>query len=321
MNNLTLIDDSFIKNNTNFIDLMIEIKAGFNSKTIEVPNRHHHEFYNPESGKDSTLLLMPAWDKGVDGGVKVVTINQDNYKYNLPSIQGAYIYLDAKTGSVKAILDAKELTAKRTAATSALASHYLSCKDSISLLVIGTGVLSRNLIKAHTSVRPIRNVFVYGRNFETAKAVCNDFKDEIFTILPVKTIEEIAPMVDIISCATLSDVPLIKGDYIRDGQHIDLVGAYKKTMREADDETIVNSDVYIDSFQSGLTESGDIAIPLEKGVLKESDIIDDLFGLCKKDAFQRTSRKQLTLFKSVGHAIEDLAAAKYYYNMYQNKKS
>ena len=160
MKDIALIDDNFIEQNTFFPSLIDEIKNGFATSTIEVPMRHHHDFRNPKEGIDSTLLLMPAWNPSTEAGVKIVTVSPNNGKYNLPSIQGTYIYLDAHKGKVKAILAAKALTAKRTAATSALASSYLSKEDANSLLMIGTGALSKNLILAHASVRPIKEVYV-----------------------------------------------------------------------------------------------------------------------------------------------------------------
>src|SRR5690606_3117415 len=119
-----------------------------------VPMRHHHDFPNPSVQEDSTLLLMPAWKPGKQAGVKIATVSPKNGQFNLPAIQGTYIYLDALKGGILALLEAKSLTAKRTAAASALASKYLSKENSSSLLMIGTGALASNLILAHASVRP-----------------------------------------------------------------------------------------------------------------------------------------------------------------------
>ena len=314
MKNIVLIDDDFINKNTDFSELISEIKSAFASSNIEVPMRHHHDFSNPKEGVDSTLLLMPAWSPSEVAGVKIATVSPSNGKFNLPSIQGTYIYLDAHKGMVKAILAAKSLTAKRTAATSALASFYLSKKDASSLLMIGTGALSKNLILAHASVRPIKTVYVWGRNLEKAKAICKELGNETFLIEAVETIEEIISKVDIISCATLSKTPLVLGKYLKEGQHVDLVGAYKKDMREADDEAIKKSQIFVDTYQGGLKESGDIVIPLQNGTIKESDIKADLFELCSNKKQGRKSGKEITFFKSVGHALEDLTAATYYYN-------
>ena len=319
MSDIAFIDDNFIKSNTNFNELISVIKNSFLSSSIEVPMRHHHDFSNPKEDRDSTLLLMPAWNPGKEAGVKIVTVSPNNGAYNLPSIQGAYIYLDAHKGSVKAILAAKELTVKRTAASSALASSFLSNPDSSSLLMIGTGALSSNLILAHSSIRPLKKVYVWGRDFAKAQNICNELANENFEINAVKTIVEKISEVDIISCATLSKEPLVLGKYLKKGQHIDLVGAYKKDMRESDDEAIQKSNVFIDTYQGGLKESGDIVIPLQNGILSKEKIVADLFELCSGTKQGRQNENEITLFKSVGHASEDLAAASYYYNKYRNE--
>ncbi|WP_420602558.1 ornithine cyclodeaminase family protein [Flagellimonas sp.] len=311
------INETFIEENTNFLELVDELSKIFNSGSIVVPKRHHHDFPNPKTNKDSTLLLMPAWNPGKEAGVKVVTVNPGNDSFGLPSIQGTYLFMDAVTGTLKAIMEAKSLTAKRTAAASALASSYLSKKNASSMLMIGTGALSVNLIKAHASVRPIKNVFVWGRNQEKAIKVCKALSNEKFQIEAISRIDEKVGKVDIVSCATLSETPLIFGKNLVSGQHIDLVGAYKPNMREADDETILKSSIFLDTFEGGLKESGDIAIPLKAGIFKESDIKADLFGLCGKKHGGRTDENEITMFKSVGHALEDLAAATYYYSKFQ----
>ncbi|MBT8302424.1 MAG: ornithine cyclodeaminase family protein [Maribacter sp.] len=319
MNKLVQIDDDFINQNTIFSELILKIKKGFGTKSIIVPLRHHHDFPNPEVESDSTVLLMPAWNPGKDGGVKIVSISPENAKFGLPSIQGVYILMDTIKGGVKAILEAKSLTAKRTAATSALASSYLSRENASTLLMIGTGALSLNLIKAHASVRPIKNVFVWGRSLERAQGVCENLKNEEFKISTVSSIKEKIADVDIISCATLSKSPLVLGRYLQAGQHIDLVGAYKKDMREADDEVVKKASVFVDTLQGGLKESGDIVIPLKNGTLKTEDIKADLFGLCSGSQAGRVAEQEITVFKSVGHAIEDLVAATYYYNKFMNE--
>lgn len=316
MENIIQVDGNFIENNTCFQELVEHIKLGFSSRDTLVPQRHHHDFPNPSVNAESTLLLMPAWNPSKDAGVKVVTVSPENRQFDLPSIQGTYIYLDAEKGTLKAILEAKSLTTKRTAATSALASTFLSKKDASSLLMVGTGALSINLIKAHTSVRPIERVYVWGRNMNKAEAICREFKNETFSIEAIEHIKDKISEVDIISCATLSKTPLIHGDNLLPGQHVDLVGAYRADMREADNETISKSSVYVDTYEGGLKESGDIVIPIQKGVITKNDIKADLFELCSDKKSGRISDKEITVFKSVGHALEDLIAAKYYYNKF-----
>lgn len=319
MENILQIDANFIDTNTVFTELVEELRSNFSKQNMIVPMRHHHDFPNSEMHVDSTLLLMPAWNPGENAGVKVITVSPKNSQFKMPSIQGVYIYFDALKGHVKAILEAKSLTAKRTAAASALASSFLSRKNASSLLMIGTGALSTNLIKAHAAVRPINTVYIWGRNFNKAKAIAAELKEESFIVTAIESIEEKIRQVDIISCATLSKTPLILGANLQEGQHIDLVGAYKKDMRESDNATISRASVYVDTFQGTLKEGGDIVIPIQNGTLKKENIKADLFELCSSQKTGRASEKEITLFKSVGHALEDLTAAAYYFDKFKNK--
>ncbi|MBL4746765.1 MAG: ornithine cyclodeaminase family protein [Flavobacteriaceae bacterium] len=320
MENISLINGTFIKEHTIFKTLINALRENFSKTSIVVPQRHHHDFKNPSEKQDSTLLLMPAWNPSKEAGVKIITISPNNGKHKLPAIQGTYIYLDAQLGHVKAILDAKELTVKRTAAASALASSYLSKENASKLLMIGTGALSSNLILAHASIRPIKEVFIWGRSLEKSIRICEQLKEAPFTCTPVTSIKDTAPNMDIISCATLSESPLILGDFIQAGTHIDLVGAYKPTMREADNDLIKKANVYVDTFDGGMRESGDIVLPLKDHIISKTDILGDLFSLCKTDKFVRKNKREITVFKSVGHALEDLTAATYYYNKYMEQQ-
>ena len=319
MDSPLFVNANFIEKYTVFDELIHEVEKAFGVNTTLVPARHHHDFPNPKRENSNTLLLMPACNPGADSGVKVVSVNPYNGEVGLPAVQGSYLYMDASNGQLKAILEAKSLTAKRTAATSALASKYLSREDADSLLMVGTGTLSVQLIKAHTTVRPIATVYVWGRNFEKAKQISEELKEEHYEVIPVKDIRDSIPKVAIISCATLSSTPLLFGVDLIEGQHVDLVGSYKPSMREADDGVIQKSTVFVDAFGPGLKESGDIAVPLRTGILDEEQIANDLFGLCFNKKFARTSENEITLFKSVGHALEDLTAAKYYYQKYLNE--
>ena len=298
-------------------NLIAALKKAF-QEDYQVPVRHHHNYANPKEDVESTLLLMPAWQDGKYLGVKLITVSPNNGKYNLPSIHGTYTLFDAHQGIPVAQLDARTLTNLRTAATSALASSFLSKKNSTRLLMVGTGALAPELIKAHVAVRPIQEVFVWGRNFEKAKLVCEKFVDSSFEIFPIRKIEEEIKKADIISCATLSNEPLVHGKLLQEGQHLDLVGAFKPNMREADDLAVQRSSVFVDTFD-GLKESGDIFQPLQSGLLKREEIRADLFELCKNEKLGRTKDKEITFFKSVGHALEDLAAAKLAFEKRKNQ--
>jgi len=278
-------------------------------ENITTPLRHHHQYENPKAGIESTLLLMPAWKSGDYLGVKIVTVSPKNTQYNIPSIHGLYLLFDAHKGIPIAQMDAKILTSRRTAAASALASSYLSKKNSHILLMIGTGSLAPCLIEAHAAVRPIKQVFIWGRNFAKAQQLAKQFNQSTINIRAIKKREDYFAKADIISCATLSNNPVIFGEWLQPGQHLDLVGSFKPNMREADDATIRKATVYVDTLEGATKESGDIVLPLKNKALQLKHIQADLFGLCQQNEFVRKSEKEITLFKSVGHALEDLAAA------------
>ena len=304
---MRFIDKDEIKKVLDFPSLIEALRVAFISD-IKVPSRHHHDFGNPKAGIDSTLLLMPAWEESESLGVKIVTVSPNNAKYDLPAIQGIYLLMDAEKGTIEALIEGKSLTAKRTASASALASSYLSRKDASSMLMIGTGALSSELIRAHASVRDIKDVYIWGRNKSKAQKIADELKDE-FNIKAIDNIEDQISNVDIISCATLSVEPLVFGKYLKEGQHVDLVGSYKPNMREADDELIKTVDIYIDSDMAK-KETGDLKTPLESNTISEDDIKADLFQLTREENPGRTSDSSITLFKSVGHGLEDLTAAK-----------
>ncbi len=287
--------------------LIPALRKGF-QEPYTVPLRHHHNYEN-KPATDSILLLMPAWKSGAYLGVKVVTVSPENGRVNLPSVQGVYLLFDAATGAPLAQMEAKTLTTIRTAAASALASQFLSRKESTSLLMIGTGNMAPALIEAHAAVRPIKEVYVWGRDFEKAKKLVNEMQLPAINIKAVATISPIIKEVDIISCATLSNDALVKGDWLEPGQHLDLVGSFTPTMRETDDIAIKRASVYVDVLEGATKESGDIVIPLQNGTIQKTDIQGDLFDLCANRVIGRQTDEEITLFKSVGHALEDLVAA------------
>jgi ornithine cyclodeaminase len=288
--------------------LIPRIKHAF-AQDYNIPMRHHHQYPNPKEGMESTLLLMPAWDNCENLGVKIVNVSPNNGAHGLPSIQGLYLYFDLQKGTPKAIMDGKKLTVKRTAAASALASSLMSRPDSASLLMIGTGALSTEIIMAHCSVRPIKEVFVWGRSRQKAQAIVDQLRIEGVTIATIENIEDQISNVDIISCATLSATPLVLGKYLSPGQHLDMVGAYKPDMREMDDETLSRVELYVDNIEGATKETGDLAIPIKNGSLQISAIKADLFDLAKGQKQVKRNDSTITCFKSVGHALEDLAAA------------
>ena len=263
-----------------FPSLIAALEQAFRDE-YTVPQRHHYQYKNPAEEVDSTLLLMPAWKSGSFLGVKLVTVSPRNSRYDLPSIHGIYTLFDAHKGQPLVQMEGKMLTALRTAAASALAAKFLSRKDSKILLMVGTGALAPQLIRAHATVRPIEQVFLWGRNPKKAAALASQMSISGLEVVAVEDLAEFIPQADIVSCATLSPTPLIRGEWLHPGQHLDLVGSYLPTTREADDETIRRSSVYVDTLAGATKESGDIVIPLQTGVLTREEIRGDLFSLCR----------------------------------------
>jgi ornithine cyclodeaminase len=238
-----------------------------------------------------------------------VTIFPDNDAQGLPSVMGAYLLLDGKTGAPIALIDGPMLTVKRTAAASALASSYLSRPDCERFLMIGTGSLAPYLIMAHASVRPICNVLIWGRSPDKAARLAKRLDRPDFRVAATADLEAAVRGAHVISCATLSKDPLVRGDWLQPGQHLDLVGAFRPDMRESDDTAIRRARVFVDTRDGALAEAGDIVQPIESGVLDRDDVAGDLFDLTRGERAGRRFYDQITLFKSVGTALEDLAAA------------
>lgn len=282
------------------------------TEDYEVPQRMHQQFGNGVADTPSTLLLMPAWQDGTYLGVKSITLSPHNSRFDLPTIQGIYLLFDAKNGTPLASFDAGAITARRTSAKSAVASSFLARKDSRTLLMVGTGKLSTELIRAHATVCPIEDVIVWEHTPGKGEQVIERLPDMDLAFSVTSDLEEAVPRADIISVATMSVDPLIRGEWMREGQHLDTVGAYRTNMREADDDVLRRSEIYID-HNDAFEETGDLAIPLEKGVIKKSDVKATLFELCRKEKEGRQSEEEITFFKSTGHALEDLSAALFVY--------
>jgi ornithine cyclodeaminase len=276
---------------------------------IEVPVRHHHTIAQP--GADATLLLMPAWTMTGQRyiGCKVVTVFPDNAKSGKPSVYGQYMLLSGETGEPLALIDGRVLTAWRTAAASALAARYLAREDAAHLVMVGAGALAPHLVRAHAAVRPIKRVTLWNRTQSRAVALGFGLAVAGLEIDVTDNLEEAVREADIVSCATLSTNPLIQGKWLKKGSHLDLVGGFTPKMREADDDALRRARIFVDTRAGATKEAGDITDPLKRRVIKKADIQADLFDLCRGAAKGRKTKSEITLFKSVGTAIEDLAAA------------
>lgn len=308
MSDIPYLDAETLSGALDYAALVEALRAQF-KEGCEAPVRHHHQIAVPGED-DATLLLMPAWQPGEVIGVKLATVFPGNGARNLPGVMASYLLLDGKTGTPQALLEGKELTARRTACASALAADYLARKDAKSLLIAGTGALAPHLVRAHAAVRPIERVVVWGRSAKKARALADVLKDEGFRAETAEELVTAVPDVDIVSCATMAVEPLLHGSWLSAGQHVDLVGGFRPDMREADDAVIKRARVYVDTRDGASKEAGDIVQPLDTGVLRPTDILGDLFDLTRGLSHGRQTDEEITLFKSVGTALEDLAAAK-----------
>jgi alanine dehydrogenase len=281
---------------------------------IVMPDKIAH-FVPQPSGSDAKVLMMPAWNTSGTRfiGHKLINVFRGNARLNKPSVLGSYLLMSGDTGETLAVMDGAALTAWRTACASALAARYLARDDAAHLVMVGAGALAPHLVRAHRAVRPITRVTLWNRT--RSHAISTAFALSASGIEPTiaDDLEEAVREADIVSCATLSEQPLVRGAWLKKGAHVDLVGAFTKTMREADDAVVRRARVYVDS-RANVKSSGDIAIPLKKKVIGLKDIQGDLFELCRGKAKGRKGKNEITLFKSTGLALEDLAAAMLVWN-------
>lgn len=297
-----------------FPGLIETLRAAFRDGAVQ-PVRHHHTIERPD-GAASTLLLMPAWtdfntagtSAGGHIGIKIVTVSPDNNAVGKPAVMGLYLLLDGATGEPQAMIDGQRLTQWRTACASALAASYLAREDASRLLVVGAGALSPFLAKAHSAVRPIKNIRIWNRTSANAEKVAAKLRAEGFSAEAAGDLDAELGKADIVSSATITTMPLIKGALLKPGTHVDLVGGFTPAMRESDDHAIVRARIYVDTRAGATKEAGDIVQPLASGVLKPEAIVADLYELTRGQKKGRQNDDEITLFKSVGAALEDLAA-------------
>ena len=266
----------------------------------EAPQRHVHTVTQP-SEPDASLLMMPAWSASGAGGVKIVNVTPGNVGRDLPAVTASYLLFDAVTGEHKALLDGGELTARRTAAVAALAADRLARNDAHRLLLVGSGRIATELAFAYRAVRDIRHVSVYSPTQRNAERLGHILRDNGFDASVCDDLQGGVQDADIVACATLSKEPIVRGAWLRSGQHVALIGGYLADMREADDDTVSRGAVWVDTL-TALREAGDVMS------LGEGDIKGTLFDLCGVGAIDGRA-DMITVFKSVGDASQDLAAA------------
>jgi ornithine cyclodeaminase len=276
---------------------------------VRAPLRVNHAIEVPGQ-PDASLLLMPAWRIGSRIGVKLVTVFPGNAQRGRRSVAAIYAMFDANDGTPLAVFDGEELTARRTAGASAYAASRLARRDAAHLVMVGAGRQSRGLIEAHMHIRPIKRVSIWSRTAEHAEAAADACAR---TGIPAQACTDLEPAVasaGIVSCATLATTPLVQGAWLRPGVHLDLVGAFKKEMRETDDGAMQKANlIVVDDRAAALAEGGDVVQAIASGAIDASRVTAELRDLACRRHPGRTGDDQITVFKSVGFALEDLAAA------------
>jgi ornithine cyclodeaminase len=288
-----------------WVELADALEDAFTGGETEVPLRHAHEIQG-----DGSLLLMPAWSP-VALGVKLVTVMPGAVARGADTVQASYLLLDRHSGVPLALIDGEALTLRRTAAASALAGQHLARPDARRLLVVGTGRLAPWMAQAHVALQPeLAHVEVWGRNADAAEDVVEALREEGIDAEVALDLHAAVRVADLISCATTSREPLVRGAWLREGTHLDLVGGFRRDMREADDVAIVRSRVVVDTYAGALSEAGDLTQPMERGLIAREHVVGELAQLLRGEVRGRTRPEDITLFKSVGTALEDLAAAR-----------
>jgi ornithine cyclodeaminase len=278
------------------------------------PQRSVHSIVSPagDAPPIGDLMMMPAWQPGGTLAVKLATVYPGNARHGLPQIQGLILVFDATTGKPLAVMDGAECTRRRTAAASALASQVMSRRDSRTLSMIGTGALAPHLLQAHLAVRPaIQQVRLWGRRPDKARALAKTLAAQLtgIEITHAPSAQVACEEADIVCCATNAKAPIVEGAWIKPGTHIDLVGSYSPAAREIDTAGVLAARVIVDTWEGFEHEAGDLLIPLQEGAITKDHILGDLASILKGQITPRRTKTDITLFKSVGTAIEDLAAA------------
>jgi len=296
-----VIDGKLVDRAASWPTIVAALKAGHQRPKAEVGDT-----YLTDSGNG--LLARSAWISGLGGCVKAVTIfprNVERMPY-VASIQGSVLLFEVETGSTRAVVDAAAVTRWKTAGDSALGSELLSRQDSRQLLVIGAGTMAEPLVRAHLCVRPgIERVTVYNRTRANAVALAGRLGDLGRPVDVADNLEAAVRAADIVSVATMSTQPLVQGAWLKSGTHLDLVGAYTPQMREADDEAIRRSRVFVDFRETTIKHIGELMDPIRTGVIKESAVLGDLYDLVGGTP-GRISASDITWYKNGGGGHLDL---------------
>lgn len=266
----------------------------------------------PGDSPDRLFVSMLAMDRNGGPVIKLLTILPENRDKGLLTVQGAIVVF-SESGMPLAILDGTVVTHLRTGAASALASEYLSREDSARLVIMGTGAIAPTVALSHCAVRPIKHVSVWGRASEKAAATAAAIRERVaedVEVVVADRIDQAVGRADIVSCSTSSPTPILAGKWLKPGAHVDLIGSFQPTKRESDDDVVLRARIFVDTLQGALHEGGDVVDPIARGIIDRSRIEGQLEDLVTGRVKGRVSGDEITMFKSVGTAIEDLATAR-----------
>lgn len=304
---MQVFDHHEIETRLEWPGLIEALRRDFAEAAIVAPARQVFEMDLPD-GEKASLLIMPAWEGGKAIGVKVVTFFPGNAAKGKATINAGMLMFDGDDGRFSAALDGDGITARRTAAASALAADYLARPDVETLLVVGTGQLALSVAQAHATVRDYSRVLIWGRSEDKAKNVAETLAASGLPAEPCRDLETGCRAADVVTSVTASTVPMIRGEWLKPGSHLDLIGAFKADMRESDTTAISGARVFVDG-RDGALLAGDLAQPIAEGAFRAEDIVADLTELTQARHPGRESEAERTVFKSVGLSQEDLTAA------------
>ncbi len=256
--------------------------------------------------KNCSLLSRAAWVENYGIAVKTATIFPDNATkfQDLPTVQSLVTLFDDNSGAPQAIIDGNLITKWKTAGDSVLGAKLLARKESQVLTILGAGKVAQSMIDAYRELFPgLETIYVWNHRHEKALALASE-KD----VTPIKDLSEAVRVADILSSATTAIDPFIKGEWLKNGCHLDLIGAFRPDMREAHDSALLRGSIFVDSYKTALHDIGELGIPLASGLISEADVINDFYGLCSGGT-GRSSDTEITIFKNGGGAHLDLAVA------------
>lgn len=304
---MQVFDHDTIDARLNWPSLIETLRQGLANAQAEAPPRQVLTIRQPD-GSEGHLLIMPAWQAGRAIGIKVVTFFPENAAQGQATINAGYLMFDGADGRFVAAMDGDALTARRTAAASALAADYLARRDARVLLICGTGQLAAAAAQAHAAIRDYSQILIWGRSPDKAAAVAQSLARAGLPAQPCPDLETGCRRADVISAVTASTRPFIHGEWLSPGSHLDLIGAFKADMRESDNQAITQARVFVDGRASAVL-AGDLAQVIAAGLLDPAQIAGDLIELAQGRVRGRESDAERTVFKSAGMSQEDLLAA------------